>query len=41
MKLLQRLGADEIVAGDVYVEDHLRYMESVAAEAGARLREPL
>lgn len=41
VKLLQRLGADEIVAGDVYVEDHLRYMESVAAEAGARLREPL
>ncbi|BES81896.1 hypothetical protein [Pyrodictium abyssi] len=40
VKLLQRLGADEIVAGDVYVEDHLRYMESVAAEAGARLREP-
>jgi len=41
VELLRRLGADEIVAGDVYVEEHLRYMESVAAEAGARLREPL
>ncbi len=41
VELLRRLGADEIVAGDVYVEDHLRYMESVAADAGARLREPL
>ncbi|AEM38034.1 protein of unknown function DUF71 ATP-binding region [Pyrolobus fumarii 1A] len=41
VKLLQHLGVDEIVAGDVYIEDHLRYMESVAREAGASLREPL
>ncbi len=39
--LLRRLGVDEVVAGDVYIEDHLRYMEGVAAEAGARLIEPL
>ncbi len=41
VELLRRLGATELVAGDVYIEDHLRYMERVAEEAGARLREPL
>lgn len=41
VRLLQRIGASEIVAGDVYIEDHLRYMERVADEAGAKLREPL
>jgi uncharacterized protein (TIGR00290 family) len=41
VRVLRALGADEIVAGDVYIEDHLRYMERVAAEAGATLREPL
>lgn len=41
VEILRRLGADEVVAGDVYVEDHLRYMEAVAADAGARLSEPL
>jgi len=41
VEALRRLGVDEVVAGDVYVEDHLRYMESVAREAGASLREPL
>ncbi len=41
VRVLRSLGADELVAGDVYVEDHLRYMEAVAAEAGARLAEPL
>lgn len=39
--LLRSLGADVIVAGDVDVEDHLKYMERLAAEAGAELREPL
>ncbi len=39
--LLQKLNVDVVVAGDVYVEDHLHYMEKVANEAGARLREPL
>ena len=41
IRLLRRLGASEIVAGDVYVEDHLRYMEGVAGEVGAKLYEPL
>ncbi|MEN2999496.1 MAG: ATPase [Acidilobaceae archaeon] len=39
--LLSRLGVKEIVAGDVYVESHLRYMEELAGRAGARLLEPL
>lgn len=41
VRVLQGLGADEVVAGDVYIEDHLRYMEGVAREAGASLSEPL
>ncbi len=41
VKLLRFLNTSVLVAGDVYVEDHLRYMERVAAEAGAKLREPL
>lgn len=41
VKLLATLGATEIVAGDVYVEDHLKYMESLAGEVGAKLLEPL
>ena len=39
--LLRRLNVDVLVAGDNAVEEHLRYMEGVAAEAGASLREPL
>ncbi|MGC9072189.1 MAG: ATPase [Acidilobus sp.] len=39
--ILRRLSADVLVAGDVFVEDHLKYMESLAKEAGATLREPL
>ncbi|MCD6278287.1 MAG: ATPase [Desulfurococcales archaeon] len=41
VNLLKKLGVDEVVAGDVYIEDHLRYMESIAKEVGASLREPL
>ncbi len=41
VRVLERLEASEVVAGDVYIEDHLKYMERVAAEAGAKLREPL
>ncbi len=41
VKVLRLLGASEVVAGDVYIEDHLRYMEEVASEAGATLHEPL
>lgn len=39
--LLRRLGVSTVVAGDQAVEEHLKYMERLAAEAGARLREPL
>ncbi len=39
--LLKRVNTSVIIAGDVYVEDHLKYMERVASEAGASLREPL
>lgn len=38
---LRRLGTDVIVAGDVNIEDHLKYMENLAREAGATLIEPL
>ncbi len=41
VEFLRSINASTIVAGDVYVEDHLRYMENVASEAGAELREPL
>jgi len=40
-RLLRKLGVDVIVAGDVDVEDHLRYMEKLAGEVGASLKEPL
>lgn len=39
--LLRRLGARVLVAGDQAVEEHLRYMEQLARETGAELREPL
>jgi uncharacterized protein (TIGR00290 family) len=39
--LLRKLNADKLIAGDVFVEDHLKYMESLASEAGASLLEPL
>lgn len=39
--LMRSLGVSRIVAGDQGVEDHLRYMEALAAEAGAELSEPL
>lgn len=38
---LRKLGVDVVVAGDQAVEDHLKYMERLAHEAGASLREPL
>jgi len=41
VEVLRRLGASEIVAGDVYIEDHLKYMEGIAEDVGATLREPL
>lgn len=38
IELLRGLGVTELVAEDVYIENHLHYMERVASEAGARLR---
>ncbi|MEM2229625.1 MAG: ATPase [Ignisphaera sp.] len=39
--LLKKLQVDVIVAGDVYVDEHLNYMEKLAKEVGATLVEPL
>jgi len=41
VRALRVLGATEVVAGDVYIEEHLKYTESIAAEVGASLVEPL
>jgi uncharacterized protein (TIGR00290 family) len=41
VSILRKLNTSVIVAGDVYIEDHLKYMERLAGEAGAELREPL
>ncbi len=38
---LRKLGVSVLVAGDQAVEEHLKYMERLAGEAGATLREPL
>ncbi|MEM0026691.1 MAG: ATPase [Ignisphaera sp.] len=38
---LRSVGADAIIAGDVYIDDHLKYMERLAKEVGATLIEPL
>lgn len=38
---LRRLNVDTIIAGDVYIEEHLNYMEKIAKEVGATLVEPL
>ena len=39
--ILKRIGAKEIVAGDVYIDEHLKYLESIANDVGAKLIEPL
>ena len=41
VNFLSKLHVNEIIAGDVYIEDHLKYMESIANELGAKLIEPL
>lgn len=41
VEFLKFLGVDTIVAGDVHVEEHLKYMERLASEVGASLKEPL
>ena len=38
---LRKVNAEVLVAGDVYVEDHLKYMESISNEVSADLIEPL
>lgn len=39
--ILRKLSVDVIVAGDVYIDEHLKYMEKLAKEVGATLVEPL
>lgn len=41
VELLRKLNVEEIVAGDVYIDEHLKYMERLADAVGAVLREPL
>ena len=41
VELLRKLNVKEIVAGDVQVVDHLKYMEKLADAVGADLHEPL
>ena len=41
VEFLKSLNTDVIVAGDVYVEDHLKYLQNLAKEVGATLKEPL
>lgn len=41
ISVLKKLEASELIAGDVYIEDHLNYMEGIASDVGAVLREPL
>ncbi|MEM0044313.1 MAG: hypothetical protein QXJ51_05995 [Sulfolobales archaeon] len=41
IEILRLLNATTIIAGDVYIEDHLKYMENISREVGARLVEPL
>lgn len=41
VEVLKRMGVDTIIAGDVYIEEHLNYMEKLAKEVGAKLLEPL
>ncbi len=38
---LKSIGASVIIAGDVYIEEHLKYIQSIADEVGAKLVEPL
>ena len=41
VRFLEKVGAREMVAGDVNIVSHLKYMERLAEAAGARLYEPL
>ncbi len=41
VEFLRKLDTDTIVAGDVHIDEHLKYMERLSAEVGAYLIEPL
>jgi len=41
VELLRKLNTTTVVAGDVYIDEHLKYMERLSAEVGAKLVEPL
>ncbi|MEM4866854.1 MAG: hypothetical protein QXZ60_04245 [Sulfolobales archaeon] len=41
VELLRKISPSVIVTGDVYIEDHLKYMERLAKEVGSDLVEPL
>ncbi len=41
VEFLRGLGVTSITAGDVGIEEHLKYMERLAKEVGAELKEPL
>lgn len=41
IEILKKFSTNTIVAGDVYIEEHLKYMEHVAESIGAKLYEPL
>jgi uncharacterized protein (TIGR00290 family) len=41
VEFLRKFNITTIVAGDVYIDEHLRYMERLSAEVGANLIEPL
>jgi uncharacterized protein (TIGR00290 family) len=41
LNILRKLNPSVIIAGDVYIEEHLKYMEKLSTEVGAKLIEPL
>jgi len=41
VKALKESGAETLVAGDVFVEEHVKWLEGICSKAGMRLVEPL
>jgi diphthine-ammonia ligase len=41
IETLKRLEVDALVAGDIFVESHLTYLQDVCAEVGLKLLEPI
>ena len=41
VEFLRKLNVTTVVAGDVYIDEHLKYMERLSGEVGAKLIEPL